>query len=338
MSELVSSENGRAAPRISERAPKRPWSRRRAPLWHLLAERGIQILAATAILAIALIFVFVAKESLPLFFSEEVRQEVSFGSLWLAQLWEGYDAPEFIWQPVSDVPKYNLLPLLTGTLKVTVISLVIAAPVGIAAAVYVSQYASRRLRELIKPVVELLAGIPSVVLGVFALIVLATWLQDLLGLDSRLSALLAGVALSIALVPVVFTMSEEALGAVPRKFVEASIALGAARWQTTLFVVLPAAAPGIAAAVALAFGRAIGETMIVLIASGNAAILSWSVEDSTRTLSATIAAELAEVVFGGAHYTVLFFIGSLLFVITFLINSAGGWAIDRMRRRLGARL
>ena len=146
------------------------------------------------------------------------------------------------------------------------------------------------------------------------------------------------MALSFAVIPVIFTISEEALGAVPRSYVEASTALGAARWQTIVRVLLPAASPGIAAGVALGLGRAVGETMIVLMASGNAAIISASFAESVRTLSATIAAELAEVVFGGAHYTVLFFLGTLLFVITFGINLMGDFAIRRMKRKLGVGL
>ena len=184
------------------------------------------------------------------------------------------------------------------------------------------------MREVVKPVVELLAGIPSVVLGFFALMVMASWMQDALGLESRLNAIVAGLALSFAIIPVIFTISEEAFGAVPRSYVEASIALGAARWQTVLRVVLPAASPGLAAGVALGLGRAVGETMIVLMASGNAAILSGRFDESVRTLSATIAAELAEVVFGGAHYTVLFYLGTLLFIITFVVNMLGEQAIS----------
>jgi len=166
--------------------------------------------------------------------------------------------------------------------------------------------------------------------------VMASWFQDLFHLESRLNALVSGVALSFAVIPVIFTLSEEALRAVPRSYVEASTALGAARWQTIARVMLPAASPGIAAGVALGLGRAVGETMIVLMASGNAAIISGSFADSTRTIAATIAAELAEVVFGGAHYTVLFFLGTLLFLVTFGINTAGDWAIRRMKRRLGS--
>src|SRR5262249_17524195 len=234
------------------------------------------------------------------------------------------------------IPKFGIWPLILGTLKVTIVAMLVAVPLGVGAALYVAEYARPRVREILKPSVELLAGIPSVVLGFFALIVMATWFQNALRLESRLNALVSGVALAFAVIPVIFTLAEEALRAVPRSYVEASTALGAARWQTTLRVVLPAASPGIAAGVALGLGRAVGETMIVLMASGNAAIVSASFADSARTIAATIAAELAEVVFGGAHYTVLFFLGTLLFLTTFCINSLGDWAIRRMKRRLGA--
>jgi phosphate transport system permease protein len=299
-----------------------------------VAEVGLRVMAFSAIAAIVFIFIFVVKEALPLFYDHEVQKEVTPLSMFFARLWPGYDAPEHVWQPVSDIPKYALLPLILGTLKVTIVSMLIAVPLGVGVAVYVSQYAPNRVREVVKPAVELLAGIPSVVLGFFALMVMATWFQDYLGFESRLSAVVAGVALSFAIIPVIFTISEEAIGAVPRSYVEASLALGAAKWQTIVKVVLPAASPGILAGVALGLGRAVGETMIVLMASGNAAIVSADFADSVRTLSATIAAELAEVVVGGAHYTALFFIGTLLFVTTFVINMIGDYAIGRMKRRL----
>ena len=302
---------------------------------HAIAELAIRVLAFTSIAAVILIFVFIGKEAWPLLHDSAVWKEVTLAKMWLAQLWPGYEAPEHVWQPVSEIPKYAAWPLVIGTLKVSIIAMLVAVPLGVGAALFVSQYAGRRLREIIKPTVELLAGIPSVVLGFFALMVMATWLQQALGLESRLNALVAGVALSFAIIPVVFTVSEEAFGAVPRSYVEASTALGAARWQTIVRVVVPAAGPGVAAGIALGLGRAVGETMIVLMASGNAAILSASPTDSVRTVSATIAAELAEVVFGGAHYTVLFFLGVLLFTFTLATNLVGEFAIGRMRRRLG---
>jgi phosphate transport system permease protein len=306
-----------------------------SPAWHRGAEVGIRIVAMTAIAAVILIFAFVAKEALPLLFSKDVHREVTLRQMWTSQLWPGYDAADHIWQPVSEIPKYGIWPLVLGTIKVSVVSMLVAVPLGVGAAIYISQYAGRRTREVVKPVIELLAGVPSVVLGFFALMVMASWFQNVLGLESRLNALVAGVALSFAIIPLVFTISEEALGAVPRSYVEASTALGAARWQTITRVLLPAASPGIAAAVALGLGRAVGETMIVLMASGNAAITSASFTESVRTMSATIAAELAEVVFGGAHYSVLFFLGTVLFITTFVINLLGDFAISRMKRRLG---
>jgi len=307
-----------------------------APFWHRLAEWALRILATSAVVAIALILIFIAKEALPLFYDAAVRAEVTLGKMFVPQAWPGYDEAASIWQPVSEIPKFGVWPLIIGTVKVTIVAMAFAIPLGIGAALFVSQYARPRARELIKPVIELLAGIPSVVLGFFALIVMATWFQNIFHLESRLNALVSGVALSFAVIPVIFTLAEEAFRAVPRSYVEASTALGAARWQTILRVVLPAAMPGIAAGMALGLGRAIGETMIVLMASGNAAISSASFLDSVRTLAATIAAELAEVVFGGAHYTVLFFLGTLLFLTTFCINTVGDWAIRRMKSRLGA--
>jgi phosphate transport system permease protein len=307
-----------------------------APGWHRAVEWGLRLMAASAVLAIALILVFIAKEALPILYSGAVRAQVTLSKMWFAQAWPGYDEAANVWQPVSEVPKFGVWPLIVGTLKVTIVSMAVAVPLGVASALYVSQYARPRVREVVKPLIELLAGIPSVVLGFFALIVMATWFQRWFGLDSRLNALVSGVALSFAVIPVIFTLSEEAFRAVPRSYVEASTALGAARWQTIVRVLLPAASPGIAAGVALGLGRAIGETMIVLMASGNAAISSWSVADSVRTIAATIAAELAEVVFGEAHYTVLFFLGTLLFLATFFINTVGDWTIRRMKAKLGS--
>jgi len=314
---------------------KRTLERHRPALSERLTEMLIHVLAYSAVAAMVLILIFIAKEAWPLLTSSAIHREVTLAKMWFAQQWPGYDAPEHVWQPVSEVPKFGVWPLIVGTVKVTVISMLVAVPLAISAAVYVSQYASRRTREIVKPAIEFLAGIPSVVLGFFALMVMASWFQDFFGFDSRLNALVAGVALSIAVIPVVFTVCEEALGAVPRSYVEASAALGAARWQTILRVILPAAAPGIAASIALGLGRAFGETMIVLMASGNAALLSANPAESVRTLSATIAAELAEVVFGGPHYTVLFALAVLLFVVTFGINFVGDQTISRMKRRMG---
>jgi phosphate transport system permease protein len=297
--------------------------------------RFIRFSAWISIGIMFLILVFIAKEALPLFYEPQAVQEVGWSRLFLPQKYgtEAETMP-YSWQPVSKEPKYSLMPLLQGTLKVTIIAMLFSIPVALGAAVFTAEFASRWTREIIKPVIEMLAGFPSVVLGFFALIVMASWIQDLFNFDFRLNAIIAGLALSLAVVPIIYTVCEDALSSVPRKLREASWALGATRAETTMRVVLPAAMPGIFAGIVLGFGRAIGETMIVLMASGNASISSWLFSDSTRTLPATIAAELAEVVFGSPHYRVLFFIGLLLFLITFVLNSTGSWVISRLRNRL----
>jgi len=248
--------------------------------------------------------------------------------------WFGYDKPEYIWQPTSEVSKYNFVPLIIGSLKATLVALLFAVPLAVAAAIYVSQLASPKVREVVKPTIELLAGIPSVVLGFFGLIVLATVLQGVFGYSSRLNALVGGVALGLSVIPVIFTIAEDALTSVPKSYSHAALALGAAPWQVAWQVVLPAALPGVFAACVLGFGRAIGETMIVLMASGNASIVSASILDSCRTITATIAAELAEVVYGGAHYRILFLLGTLLFAVTFLTNLIGEMIVHRLKGRL----
>jgi phosphate transport system permease protein len=297
--------------------------------------RFIRVSAWLSISLMFLILVFIAKEALPLLYEGDAVKEVGWSRLFLPQHYGTPDAPlPYSWHPVSTEPKYSLMPLLLGTLKVTLIAMVFSVPISLASAIFTAEFASRWARETIKPIVELLAGFPSVVLGFFALIVMASWLQSVFNFEYRLNAIVAGWALSLAVVPIIYTVCEDALSAVPRKLREASWALGATRAETTLRVTLPAAMPGIFAGIVLGFGRAIGETMIVLMASGNAAITSWSFTDSTRTIPATIAAELAEVVFGSPHYRVLFFLGLLLFLITFVLNSTGSWVIARLRRRL----
>jgi phosphate transport system permease protein len=299
--------------------------KRRLQRWReALIHTALRLCAFGAVVGLLLIMVFVFREALPVFRDPEIRKEAS-PARFLA-------TP--IWQPVGDVPKYGILPLVVGTLKVVLVAMAFATPLGLFAAIFASEFASPRLREILKPVVELLAGIPSVVLGFFALIVMASWVQAVTGATVRLNALNAGIALALGVLPTLFTVCEDALRAVPKSYREASLALGASRWQTARNVTLPAASAGVSAGVLLALARAVGETMIVLMASGNAAITSGSVFDSVRTLSASIAAELAEVVVGSAHYSTLFFLGALLFTTTFLINVAAGAMTARLRRNL----
>jgi len=340
---------GAAGAAAKRDVPSVPPTRRRArlplgqalgtPLSHRIGEAAIHVMAFAAVAAIALIFLFIAKEALPILFDAAAQEEIGgLSALVLSRVWPGYDEAAFVWQPVGDIPKLNVVPLFVGTLKVTVISMLLAVPPAIGAAIYVSQYASRRAREILKPLIELLASIPSVVLGFFALMILATFVQSLLGTTYRLNVIVASLGLSLAVAPLVFTISEDALSAVPKDLVHAALALGARKHQVILRVVVPAALPGIAAAVILGMGRAIGETLVVLMASGNAAVVElFDPTTSARTVTATIAAELGEVTQGDPHWRVLFLLGTLLFVVTFVLNRLGALVVDRLHRRLSGR-
>ncbi len=311
-------------------------------------EKVIKAVAFLSIAVVILIFIFVFREAFPIFkmdkkeaVASELLVQESYGGAGSEsgsvktidnqvansnKIQASGEKPSSsllskTWMPVSDNPRYGMLPLFLGTLKVTLIALLFAAPISILAAIYTSMFAKPRIREVIKPVIELLAGFPSVVIGFFALMVMATVFQNIFGYASRLNAFVGGIAMGLAAIPIIYTLTEDALTAVPRTFTEASLGLGASRRQTAFYVVLPAAVPGIFAAVVLGIGRIFGETMIALMATGNAAMISMNPFDSVRTLSATIGAEMAEVVFGDTHYNVLFLIGSLLFIFTFALNA-----------------
>jgi phosphate transport system permease protein len=319
------------------------------------AEKVIKAVAFLSIAVVILIFIFVFREAFPIFkmnskeaVSSRVLVQESYGGATDGvktadnqvdnsnkKQVPGNDKPSSsllsnTWMPVSDNPRFGMWPLFLGTLKVTLIALLFAAPLSILAAIYTAMFAKPRMREIIKPVIELLAGFPSVVIGFFALMVLATIFQHIFGYASRLNAFVGGIAMGLAAIPIIYTLTEDALTAVPKTFTEASLGLGASRRQTAFYVVLPAAVPGIFAAVVLGIGRIFGETMIALMATGNAAIVSMNPFDSVRTLSATIGAEMAEVVFGDTHYSVLFLIGSLLFIFTFLLNALAEFYFKNM--------
>jgi len=304
--------------------PDRTFARRLQEVRERWIEYLLRACAFSAVAGLVLIVVFVFREAWPILSDPEVQKESSLAGFFATPLW----------QPVGDVPKYGLLPLLSGTLKVVVIGMLFAVPVSVLAAIYSAEFASARVREVLKPAIEMLAGIPSVVLGFFGLMVLASWLQAVTHSPMRLNAVTAGIALGLGIIPTVFTVAEDALRAVPKAYREASLGLGASPWQTAWHVSLPAASAGVAAGVLLGLARAVGETMIVLMASGNAAIHSADPFDSVRTLSASIAAELAEVVVGSPHYATLFFLGALLFTVTFIINVFAGLFVDRLRKRL----
>jgi len=225
------------------------------------------------------------------------------------------------WQPTrSPVPEFGAVSLLAGTFLVTFLSILIALPLGLAVAFYLSELADDRLRNILKPMIELLAGIPSVVYGFFGLVVLVPLIQQIFDIDTGKSALAGAILLAVIALPTIITLSEDALKSTPRALKEASLALGATHWQTITKVVVPYAFSGIAAATILGIGRAFGETMTVLMVTGNSAFLPDSILSPVRTLSATIAAELGEAPQGGVHYKALFVVGIVLFLITFAFN------------------
>jgi phosphate transport system permease protein len=322
-----------------------------------LAEKIIKMVAFLSIAIVVLIFIFVFREAFPIFrmdvkdkANKEVLVQESYGGAGSEnssvktsdnqvdnsnKVQASIDKPSSTlltdtWMPVSDNPRYGIWPLFFGTLKVTLIALLFAAPISILAAIYTAMFAKPRVREIIKPVIELLAGFPSVVIGFFALMVMATVFQDIFGYASRLNAFVGGIAMGLAAIPIIYTLTEDALTAVPKTYIEASLGLGASNRQTAFYVVLPAAVPGVFAAVILGVGRIFGETMIALMATGNAALTSINPFESVRTLSATIGAEMAEVVFGDTHYSVLFLIGSLLFIFTFTLNAIAEFYIKNI--------
>jgi phosphate transport system permease protein len=224
------------------------------------------------------------------------------------------------WYPVSSPPRFGLLPLLLGSLFVTLGGLAFAVPLGFLAAVFLAEICPRGLREFLKPVIEILAGIPSVVYGFFGMVFLAPFLRDIFTLPTGLTAFTASMLLGLMAIPVVVSVIEDALTAVPRDYREAALDLGATRWETIKEVVIPAASSGIGAAIILGAGRIIGETMTVLMVAGGAALIPRSFFQPVRTMTATIAAEMAETPVGSLHYRVLFLVAVVLFAITLLFD------------------
>ena len=225
------------------------------------------------------------------------------------------------WYPTaSPSPQYGLLPLLLGTLWVSLGAILLSLPFGIAVAVYLAEISTMRVRNILKPVIELLAGIPSVVYGFFGLVVIVPMLQKLFNLPVGETALAGSVVLGIMALPTIITVAEDAMRTVPRAMKEASLALGATQWQTIYKVIIPYSKSGITSAAVLGIGRAIGETMAVLMVTGNAAVIPHTLLEPVRTIPATIAAELGEVSSGGGHYQALFMLGVILFIITMIIS------------------
>lgn len=280
--------------------------------------RLIKASGYSAVLFVILIFFFLLREGIP------ALAEVPLSALFSLR-----------WYPIED-NYFGILPLLTGSFIVTIGAGMIAVPFGIGTAVYISEIAPRWMREILKPLVELLGGLPSVVLGFLGILILAPFLRRLLALPTGLTAFTGSLLLGGIAIPTIVSVAEDALDAVPRAYREGAWALGATRWQTIWRVTFPAASSGVLTAIMLGIGRAIGETMTVMMVTGNAPVLALSLGSlfsPVRTMTATIAAEMGEVSNGSTHYHVLFFIGMVLFLISLGVNIAASSVVFKVRKR-----
>lgn len=290
---------------------------RRQFLTEFVAERLIKASGAAAIAFVFLIFAFLLREGLPAF--AEVTPDNLLSSRWY---------------PIED--HFGLLPLILGSLIVTLGAAAMAMPVGLLTAIFIAEIAPRWLREILKPLIEIVAGIPSVVLGFFGVVILSSLVRETLNLPTGLTAFTGSLILAYMALPTIVSVAEDALDAVPRSYRDAALALGATKWQTIWMVTVKAARSGIVTAMMLGIGRAIGETMAVMMVTGNAPRLPLSVDSlflPVRTMTATIAAEMGEVAQGSTHFHVLFAIGIVLFVITFIVNLIASVAIFRQSKR-----
>jgi phosphate transport system permease protein len=319
----VTSTAETTAPAPPAPPPPQRQPRQQRPAWEIVAERAIEVLirlcGISAILFVFGIFFFVFREGAGFL----------FGGL---DLWEFFTSVE--WYPSSQSHvRYGVFALIVGTAAVTALAMALAVPFGIGAAVFVSEFCGPRTKETLKIVIELLAAIPSVVWGFIGLTVMNPLIIYLFNVPIGLNVLNGGIILALMSVPIIVSIGEDALRAVPDSYREAGIALGVTRWQLVYRVLLPAAKNGLLAAVLLGVGRAVGETMAVLMATGHAVTIPTGVMDSVRTLTATIAAELGEAPVKSEHYQVLFIIGVLLFTITFVVNLTADLVVRGVRRR-----
>ncbi len=290
-----------------------------------LIEKLIFFGGILSIVLVLLIFAFVFREGLPLF------REYSPARFFAGKEWQPTLSP-----PTG--PWFGLLPNLWGSLLVTAGAVLLAVPLGVCSAIFIAEVAPKALRDILKPTVELLASVPSVAIGFVGSVAVAPLVKQLFDLDTGKSAMAGSIMLAFMAIPTITTISEDALAAVPRQYKDGSLALGATRWQGISRVVVPAALPGIIAAIMLGIGRAIGETMVVIMVTGNAGVLMengiwYSFTHSVRTITGTIGAEALEVAYGDAHYRALFMLGAVLFFITFVLNFIADLALNRQERR-----
>jgi len=277
------------------------------------------LLAFISIAILAMILFFLVREGVPVF------DEVSVKNFFLGKYW----------YPTADPPDFGILPLILASLMVTGISAAISIPLGVMTAIYLAEIATPRVKEVAKPMVEMLASLPSVVIGFFGMVVVAPFLQDVFEIPTGLNLLNASLMLAFMSVPTITTISEDAIASVAPELKEASLALGATHWESIIRVIMPASLSGVSTGIILGMSRAIGETMVVLMVAGGAAMIPGSVFDPCRPMPASIAAEMAEAPFRSEHYYALFAIGLVLFIFTLMFNFIADY-ISHKHRQVGA--
>jgi phosphate transport system permease protein len=291
--------------------------RRRWRLGERFIEGWVFLTGLLAIIVLLGIIALLLKEGLPAF--------------WYTPPWDFFFGTQ--WYPVSEPPTFGIMPFFVATLWVTLVATAIAVPVGVACAAYLAEVAPDKVRETIKPIVEILAGFPSVVMGFLGLMLLSPLVQSVFNLNTGLCGLTAGIMLSLMSLPIIISVSEDALRAVPDEFRQASYALGATKWETIRHVSIPAALSGITAAVMLGVGRAIGETMTVLMVAGGALAVPVSPTEPMMPMTAAIASGIGNAVRGGLQYQALFAIGLILFMLTLGVNIVADRVLERQKRK-----
>ncbi len=285
-------------------------------LGDFIVEKIVFISGITSIIIVIAIFFFLFKESYPTFRGYNIIKDVILGKYWY---------------PLSE--RFGILPLILGSIWVTLGAIIIAVPLGISCAIFISKVAPPLLREILKPTLELLASIPSVLLGFIGIVILSPWIREIFDLNTGLTGLTGSIMLAFMSLPIIVSISEDAITAVPQTYIEGSLALGASWWETIIKVIVPSAMPGIIAAVMLGLGRAIGETMTVMMVTGNAAVIPKTILQPMRTMTATIAAEMGETVQYSDHFHALFTIGVVLFIMTAIINLIADFVLHKYGTR-----
>ena len=291
----------------------------RSIIYDIIIEKFFYIAGFSSLLVLLTIMIFLITEGLPLF------REISISDFILGKEW----------YPASLKPRYGIMPLIVSSVYITIIASIIAVPLSLSVAIYISELAGTTVKEIVKPAIEIIASIPSVVIGFFGMVVVAPFMMEHFNIDSGLNLFNASLMLAFMAVPTIASISEDAISSVPVSLKEASYALGANRWQTMVHVTIPASLSVIWTAIILGISRVIGETMIVLMVAGGAAVLPDSIFSPVRPLTSNIAAEMAEASVGGTHYRALFAIGIILFIITFIFNIIADYLSDKYKFKAG---